>query len=237
MWPERWRSRAELRSFIVPSTEWSLVPNWWYWTTWSTCSPRWVWSASWKPPQVSSKTQTHWLDYLTAVNIHMSGWSHRVFNTSAWKMDEIFLNLQHHTSQLVQIYGRVYKSPHLLLWLKLSSFKSVQPVSHLSADLIRFIFPNESECVEATDSHFSPLAQTVVFHVRWLRRVMEAFVCLWRGCCSAAGGKLPGVCASAQVPGRGERLWGSGRSRGAHDWNHREGTWVFLLSVLNGRLP
>lgn len=40
---------------------------------------------------------------------------------------------------------------------------------------------------------------------------------------SPAGGKLPGVCSSPQVPGWCERLWGSGRSCGPHDWNHREG--------------
>lgn len=43
-----------------------------------------------------------------------------------------------------------------------------------------------------------------------------------------AGGKFPGVCSSAEVPGRREQLWGSRRSRGPHDWNHREGEFGFL---------
>lgn len=37
------------------------------------------------------------------------------------------------------------------------------------------------------------------------------------------GGKLPGFCSSAEVSGWCKRLWGSGWSRGPHDWDHREG--------------
>lgn len=48
-------------------------------------------------------------------------------------------------------------------------------------------------------------------------------LCFWHLYVFSAGGKLPGVCSSAKISGWCERLWGSGRSCGPHDWNHREG--------------
>lgn len=42
MWLGRWSWRAEHHFYIVLSMAWSLVPNWWSWTTQCTSSPRYA---------------------------------------------------------------------------------------------------------------------------------------------------------------------------------------------------
>lgn len=53
-------------------------------------------------------------------------------------------------------------------------------------------------------------------------------LCFWHLFIFSAGGKRPGVCPSAQISGWCKWLWGSRRSSGAHDWNHREGEFGFI---------
>lgn len=59
MWLGRWRWMAERHSCIVPSMAWSLVPNWWSWTTRCTCSPRYVPTTTVNPGNTSWVTSAH----------------------------------------------------------------------------------------------------------------------------------------------------------------------------------